>query len=121
MDWIVDLPIVHVGPVHYNALLVFTDRATKMVHLVPTNKFETAQQTAEYFIKHVVKLHGLPRSWHTDQDRRITSAFWQNVCRLLGIKVRTTAALHPQANGQAERTNQTVKQLLRIATQRGIN
>ena len=32
---------------------------------------------------------------------------------LLGIKIRMTAGFHHQANGQAERTNQTLRQYLR--------
>jgi outer membrane protein assembly factor BamD (BamD/ComL family) len=31
----------------------------------------------------------------------------------MGIKQRLTTAYHPQANGQTERTNQTVEQYLR--------
>ena len=39
---------------------------------------------------------------------------WNHLCALLDIKVRHTSAFHPQANGQAERSNQTMKALLRI-------
>ena len=92
-----------------------------MVHIVPTNKQETARQTAELFVRYVVKYHGLPRSIQTDRNSKVTSAFWQDLCDILDIKVRSTAAYHPQANGQAERTNQTVKQLLRTAHQQGQN
>ena len=34
--------------------------------------------------------------------------------KLLGISARTTSGFHPQANGQAERTNQTLRQYLRV-------
>ena len=33
---------------------------------------------------------------------------------LLGISAQTTSGFHPQANGQAERTNQTLCQYLRV-------
>ena len=115
MDWVVGLPLVYRHGRDYDAVLVFTDRATKMVHLVPTSKTETAEDTAELFIQNVVRLHGLPRSLHSDRDTRITSHFWQQICRVLDIRARSTTAYHPQANGQAERSNQTMKQLLRIA------
>ena len=40
---------------------------------------------------------------------------WDQICRRLDIKLRATSAFHPQGNGQAERSNQTVKTLLRVA------
>ena len=115
MDWIVKLPPVKAGGAEYDSCLIFTDRATKMVHLAPSNVKETAPQTAQLFMRYVVKYHGLPRSLQCDRDSKVTSAFWQELCNILDIRVRTTSSFHPQANGQAERTNQTVKQLPRIA------
>ena len=120
MDWVVGLPLVYRRGQEYDAVLVFTDRATKMVHLVPTSRHETSEDTARLLVEHVVKYHGIPRSLHTDRDTRITSHFWEHVCQVLGIKVRSTTAFHPQGNGQAERSNQTMKQLLRIATVTGL-
>ena len=49
----------------------------------------------------------------------MTSQFWQALCAKLQIKHFPTTAYHPQANGLAERTNQTMKQLLRIAQMEG--
>ena len=121
MDWIVKLPPVKAGGAEYDSCLIFTDRATKMVHLAPSNVKETAPQTAQLFMRYVVKYHGLPRSLQCDRDSKVTSAFWQELCNILDIRVRTTSSFHPQANGQAERTNQTVKQLLRIAASQGRN
>ena len=94
----------------YDTVLIFTDRATKMVHLIPTTMHTTADETAKRFIKHVIKYHGIPRSIHSDRDPRLSSALWTELCHKLDIKHKMTAAYWPQANGQAERTNQTVKQ-----------
>ena len=121
IDWICGLPEQRVADQVFNSLLVFTDRATKMVHIVPSNKNETAQQTAEFFLKYVVRYHGLPRSIHTDRDSRFMSSFWIALCDLLDVRVRPTTGFNPQCNGQAERSNQTVKQLFRIAKERGVN
>ena len=52
----------------YGTVLIFTHRATKMVHLVPTTMHTTADETTKFFIKHVVKYHGIPRSIHSDRD-----------------------------------------------------
>src|SRR5882724_6805769 len=37
-----------------------------------------------------------------------------NLSQLLGIKVATSTAYHPQTDGQTERVNQEVKQFLRL-------
>ena len=98
----------------YDAVLTITDRATKMVHFVATSRMEKATDTARYSIQHVVKAHGLPRSVICDRDSKFLSLFWQSVMQLLGVSARTTSGLHLQANGQAERTNQTLRQYLMV-------
>ena len=97
----------------YNAVLTLTDRATKMVHFVATIKAETAVDTARYFMNYVVQSHGIPRTVICDRDSKFLSLFWQSVMHILGISARTTSGFHPQANGQAESANQTLRQYLR--------
>ena len=65
-------------------------------------------------MQHVVKAHGSPRSITCDRDSKFLSLFWQSVMQLMGISARTTSEFHQQANGQAERTNQTLRQYLRV-------
>ena len=115
IDWIVRLPEVHYQRRKYDGILVVVDRATKMTHLIATHSTETAQDTARLLMDNVFRLHGVPRNIHSDRDTRLTSQFWQEYARLLDIKHSMSAAYHPQSNGQAERTVQTVKQLLRMA------
>ena len=57
MDWILGLPPFPSGVGRYDAVLTFTDRATKMVHLVTTDRFEQATDTARFFIHFVVRPH----------------------------------------------------------------
>ena len=54
MDWIVKLPPVVDQGRTYDQVLVFTDRATKMVHLVPTWAKATVIDTATQFVVNVV-------------------------------------------------------------------
>jgi hypothetical protein len=42
-------------------------------------------------------------------------AFWKAAFKRLGTSMLTTTAYHPQADGQSERTNQTVEIALRFA------
>ena len=62
MDWIVALPrITRAGRV-YDRVLTVTDRAAKMTHLILMWKEATAVDTADQFIKYIVKYQGFHRS-----------------------------------------------------------
>ena len=116
MDWVTGLPFQLDGSRLYDAILMVTDRATKMCHLIPTCTTSTAEDTAQSMLTHVFRLHGLPRSIISDRDSKLLSDFWKHLCILLYIQIRPSSAFHRQTNGQTERANQTMKQLLRIAT-----
>ena len=115
MNWVVEMPEVFSRGVAYDAVLTVTDRATRMVHLIPTNAHETDEDTADLFLRNVVRLNGLPSSLISDRDPRFTSSLWSTICERLDVKLLLTTAYHPQTNDQAERTNHAMKQLLRAA------
>jgi hypothetical protein len=113
MDFIGPLPET---PRQNNAILVFIDRFTKRAHFAATRMNVSAYDTARLFFHNVVRLHGMPSSIVCDRDTRFTNLFWQELMRLLGIKLKMSTAYHPQTNGQAERMNRTLIQTLRIYT-----
>ena len=110
MDFIVQLPMTKNGK---DAILVFVDRLSKMVHFAATNTTVTAEDTAKLFRHEVFRLHGMPREIISDRDTRFTSAFWKEVCRLLSIRQGLSTAYHPQTDGQTERTNRILEDMLR--------
>ena len=109
-DFIVDLPPSN----GYDALLVFVDRLTKMIHLIPCNKASDAPQFARMFLDHIVRLHGLPESIVSDRGAIFTSHFWKTLTKLLNINGRLSTSFHPQTDGQTERINQIAEQYLRM-------
>jgi hypothetical protein len=60
-----------------------------------------------------MRLHGLPREIVSDRDPRLTSAFWSELCRILQVTPAMSTAYHPQTDGQTERTNRTMEDVLR--------
>lgn len=110
LDFVTGLPA---STQEFNAILVFTDKFSRMTHLVPTHETCTAEDTAEMFLQHVYRLHGLPQSLLSDRDPRFTSNFWRAVHRALGVNLCLSIAFHPQTYGSTERTNQTIEDLLR--------
>jgi hypothetical protein len=84
-----------------------------MAHFVPTTTDADATQTAELFMREIFRLHGLPRSIISDRDSKFTSKFWQELMRILQVKLKFSTAFHPQTDGQTERTHRTLQEMLR--------
>ncbi|KAE8899776.1 hypothetical protein PF010_g9162 [Phytophthora fragariae] len=57
-------------------VLIFVDRFTKMVHLIPVSDTVTAAEIAAHFIDCVFRHPGLPESIVSDRDQRFTPRFW---------------------------------------------
>jgi hypothetical protein len=110
MDYIVQLPKTQRG---HDAILVVVDRLTKRAHFIPTKTNVTAVETAQLFIDNIFRLHGLPRTIVTDRDARFMGNFWRSLFDLLDVKLTPSTAFHPQTDGQTERTNRTLEQVLR--------
>jgi len=110
MDFVVALPRTEGG---YDAMLVMVDRLTKMVHVAPTTSSCTAEQTARLFFDNVVRLHGVPKNVVSDRGPQFSSKFWAALGELVGMRVHLTTAYHPQADGQTERINRTLGEMLR--------
>ena len=96
-----------------NAILTVVDRCTKMVHLIPTHDTVSAAEFAELMDQHVISKHGLFGDIITDRDPRFTGLFWRQVCAASSTHQSLTTAWHPQSDGQTERMNRTIEQVLR--------
>ena len=110
MDLIILLPRSKNG---YDAIIVVVDKYSKMIHCIPTTTTVTAPLLAKLFFDNVVRLHGLPSSIISDRDSRFTSSFWQQLWKLVGSKLAMSTAYHPQTDGQTERANRTIEEMLR--------
>ena len=110
MDFIVDLPKTKAG---HTAILVFVDRLSKMVHFAPCWNDVGAQEFAQIFLRDIFSKHGLPLEVVTDRGTQFTSKFWKAVAKLLGVKQCLSSARRPQSDGQTERTNRTLEDMLR--------
>ncbi|GJP56344.1 hypothetical protein CLOM_g15405 [Closterium sp. NIES-68] len=96
-----------------DAVLLVVDRLTKMVHFAPCRTTITAEETARLLISTVVCLHGISAAIISDRDPKFTSNFWQDTWARYGTRMQFSSAYHPQTDGQTERTNQMMEQLIR--------
>ncbi|POM80724.1 Reverse transcriptase [Phytophthora palmivora] len=94
-------------------IVVFVNRFSKMVHLAAVSAQVTSEQTARLFVDMVFKHHGMPSDFVSDRDPRFTARFWQEVFTLLGTQFSMSTADHPQTDGQTERVNRVLVDLLK--------
>jgi len=116
IDFIVALPRSRGG---FDSIMVVIDRLSKRAHFIPTKTTATAEYTAQLFYENVWKLHGLPLKIISDRDKLFTSDFWRSLMKVLGSKLAMTTPFHPQTDGLVERTNLTLKEMLRSFTENG--
>ena len=76
----------------------------------------TAVELAKLFYREVVRHHGIPSSIVSDRDVRFTSNFWRSLWQQTGTKLAMSTAYHPQTDGQTERANRTLEEMLRAYT-----
>ena len=111
MDLITHLPA---SPETGNdSVVVFVDRLSKMTHFVPTHHTVDAPGLAELYIQHVFRLHGVSRRVVSDRHSKFTSDFWRHVFKRLGTDMHMSSGYHPQTDGQTERMNRTLEEMLR--------
>jgi transposase InsO family protein len=92
-------------------VLVVVDYLTKWAEAYAM-KTQTAEECANHFVREFVCRFGMPRQLHSDQGRQFESDLWQQMCAMLNIhKTRTTPG-HPQSDGQTERMNRTLLDVL---------
>ncbi|KAJ9534629.1 hypothetical protein QJQ45_002904 [Haematococcus lacustris] len=110
MDLVTKLPA---GTHGYDAICVIVDRLSKMVHFVPCKESMNAMTFARLFVNNVFKLHGLPAEVLTDRGAHFNNKFWHAVKKLLGMKTNMSTAYRPQSDGQTERYNRVLEEMLR--------
>jgi len=73
----------------------------------------TGAKLAKEVVKHQWRPSGIPSIISSDQGSHFTSAWWRNMCELLGIRLAYAQAYHHQANGRVKRAGQQVMEVLR--------
>jgi len=108
VDFIVELPLSS----GHDAVMTVVDLVSKRAHFIPTHMTVTAEGAARLFLHQVWKLHGLPKCIISDRGPQFIACFTRELYRLLGIKLASSTAWHPQTDGQMERVNQELDQYL---------
>ena len=92
-------------------VLVITDHFTRYA-LAYASKTQTAQATARILWDNFICHYGFPEQFISDQGRNFESDLIQKLCKIAGVKKLHTTPYHPQSNGQCERFNSTLCNML---------
>ncbi|WVZ93750.1 hypothetical protein U9M48_039707 [Paspalum notatum var. saurae] len=110
MDFIVGLPRTQSG---FDSIWVVVDRLTKVAHFIPVKTTYSGARLAELYISRIVCLHGVPKKIVSDRATQFTSHFWKRLHESMDTRLNFSSAYHPQTDGQTERTNQILEDMLR--------
>jgi len=111
MDFIMKLPLSG----DHDMILTITDTdCSKASIFLPCKETIDSEGVAQLYLMHVLLHYGLPKKIISDRDPHFTSRFGKELCQLLDICQNISMAYHPQTDGASERTNQTLKQYLRL-------
>nr|XP_009606654.1 uncharacterized protein LOC104100975 [Nicotiana tomentosiformis] len=80
---------------------------------LPRTRLKHDSIWAKFYLKEIVRLHGIPVSIISDRGAQFTAHFWPSFQEGLGTCVNLSTSFHPQTDGQAERTIQTLEDMLR--------
>jgi hypothetical protein len=109
MDFIVGLP--NTSQKH-DSIWVIIDRLTKMAHFLPVHTTYSAKKYAEIYLDQIVRLH-VPKTIISDRGAQFITCFWEQLQCALGTKLIRSSAYHPETDGQTERVNQILEDMLR--------
>jgi hypothetical protein len=110
MDFIVGLP--HTS-LRHDSIWVIVDRLTKTAHFIPVHTTYVAKKYAEVYLDQIVCLHGIPKTIISNRGTLFVARFWEQLQDALGTKLIRSSAYHPQTDGQTERVNQILEDMLR--------
>jgi transposase InsO family protein len=95
------------------AIWVIVDRLTNVAHFIPVKTTYSGPRLAELYVSRIVCLHGVPKKIVFDRGTQFTSRFWERLHEALDTQLRFSSTYHPQTDGQTERVNQILEDMLR--------
>jgi transposase InsO family protein len=110
MDFIVGLPRTQSG---YDSIWVIVDRLTKVTHFIPVKTTYSGPQLTTLYMSRIVCLNGVPKKIMSDRGTQFTLKFWERLHKTLDTQLRFSSTYHPQTDGQTERVNYILEDILR--------
>ena len=87
---------------------------SKEAHFIPIKTTYKVANIVDIFLKQNFRLHGIPKVIISDRDPKFTGNFWKPLFKGLNTTLNFSTSFHPQIDGQIERVNQVLEDLLRM-------
>jgi IS30 family transposase len=100
----------------YDSIWVIVDRLTKVAHFIPVKTTYSRPQLAELYMLRIVYLCGVLKKIVSDRGTQFTSRFWERLHEALDTQLHFSSPYHLQTDGQTERVNQILEDMLRACT-----
>jgi hypothetical protein len=110
MDFIVGLSLT---ARKFHSIWVIIDRLSKSAHFIPVHTNYNVHKYVGIYITHVLCLHGDPKTIISDRGLQLVARFWEQLHASLGTHLIHSLAYQPQTEGQMERVNQILEDMLR--------
>ncbi|VDI11720.1 Hypothetical predicted protein [Mytilus galloprovincialis] len=101
-------------------VLVIIDQFTKWLECCPLPN-QNAEVVAKALMDSTISRFGCPMELHTDQGKNVDGRVIRQLCDLLEVSKTRTSAYHPASNGQVERYNRIITQLIRCFLKKNQN
>jgi hypothetical protein len=79
----------------------------------PVHTTYNSKKYAEIYLDHITRLHGVPKTIIFDRGAQFIARFWEQLQHSLRTKLIRSSAYHPRTDGQIERVNQILEDMLR--------
>ena len=98
----------------HDSIMVVVYNHPKVAHFILVKSTHKVSDIANIFMKEVFRLHGFPKEIISYRDAKFTSKFWKGLFQELGNQLNFSTTYHPQTDGQTERVNQVLEDMLRM-------
>jgi hypothetical protein len=97
----------------YDSIWVIIDHFSNVAHFIMVKTTYIRAKLAKLYITRIECLHGVPKMIVSDRGTQFTSRFWKKLHEAMDTRLNFNSAYHPQTDGQTDRVNQTLEDMLR--------
>ena len=92
--------------------MVVVENLSKETHFIHVKTTHKAANIVDIFMKAIFRLHEIPNIIISDRDPKFIDNFWKSLFKGLDTKLNFSTAYHLQMDGQIERVNQVLEDML---------
>jgi hypothetical protein len=102
-------------------IMVLFDKLNNYAHFIPVKSTFKAINIVEIFMKEIFRLHDIPKMVISNRDVKFTSSFWKKFSVGLNTNLNFNMSCHSQTDGQTERKNQIIEDMLHMYVRTKLN